>query len=950
MQQDDAERNLERETTFIKKVATGQMQAVEIEDVEELFRSIDPENTGSIHIEKLRKASEIRVHSEEFRRDLLCSLHTVDYDIITGHISPDQLMQALLLGTHEETRNAVHKLKGLPEGRWVFRETLVEHLKVREEANENCKALPLTLLFFCVFFYLVTRHLQIGMTYELTSAVGNDLNTAKLKKKHPDSLWSLVRANAGAARISFNNKVVGGVRISEIPEKGKPLGRLCMYGTLDFVGDMIMTGGANARSPEPLKACHTPPRSNSWVHWPLNREDGMLHFSGSNATNAKAVDDSQSRRLGQEEIVESYTEEDGSATLAKPAWINQKRRLQYQVLTFNPQLNHYTCMRVKFSVLKSGDVQIQQSIEALTAQPIWLNIREDIKLERTIVLAFDAIFFLIYIFNGCSELFEMCRICHYKGCKKGLKMYWSSFWNLVDWFNIFMVTFIVIVYFQFNYLLSGLNQLYAQLPELDEWHRYTPHALSAAVGGMTKYEMLLNDLAEQAEQTVLIYNDLKWYISLFTLSSGLKFLKAFRANPKLNVVTQTVVNASGDLAHFSLVVFALLMAFVLVAHILFGSQVNGFTTPMETLDTCFFIMLGYVFDDVSHAMFEVGSTLGIIWAWVFNITMILLILNMVLAIIFDVYADVKQGAEGAPSLLEQTLNMLKEAHQRAAREEEIRDELAQDEEIKRKLAEDLGGNDDVTPVTAPSGKMEKDVGAGLGLSLVKPVCKGDDEQEPDPEMRQGSKGSSHKVHDQKEPRLGNKEKGMRTKMFEAEAIVSQEARTTARMLREEVQDTFGFGWTESKVYDALTMMSLHDEDVVTMDSLMTALRVAEAERPFIGYVIEQAKEGGKQETEHTALKLSDAMRLIGRIDANVRGIVEEKNNERRQQEEQLALSDEDAAEKAKNISMVEENFSRIEDAVWGLSHKVTMMDDEGNPKFRGVSWPPPSPSKSLAWS
>eukprot|EP00746_Dinoflagellata_sp_MGD_P148102 gnl/MRDRNA2_/MRDRNA2_80364_c0_seq2.p1 gnl/MRDRNA2_/MRDRNA2_80364_c0~~gnl/MRDRNA2_/MRDRNA2_80364_c0_seq2.p1 ORF type:complete len:424 (+),score=70.85 gnl/MRDRNA2_/MRDRNA2_80364_c0_seq2:86-1357(+) len=383
-------------TTFGQKVSTGQHLAVTEEEVKEWFRRLDPEGNGnSVHRQQLFAVVPVEVPDETYQKDLLSALYISEYDIVTGRINVPQFMQALLLGSEDEANKVVTRLKGLPiDGKWVFRDTLVHHLKTREEATENCKSLPITLLFFCVFFYLVTVHLRIDLSYELTNAVGEGLDSQYLEKKYPTSLWSLVARNAGAARMAHKNQVIGGIRMSKAPEDGQPLGRLCQYNTMDFLGELITTLGKNAQEPEPLKVCHDPLPMTSWIHWPLDFEDGMTHFSG-----GKGKTD-MGRRMragggggGASQSVEAY--EVDLSSLQKPAWVDEVTRLQYQVLTFNPVLNHYTSVKYRFITLPEGRIKVKQNIEAITSQPIWLKVSEDVKLNRMIVLVFDSLFFAI---------------------------------------------------------------------------------------------------------------------------------------------------------------------------------------------------------------------------------------------------------------------------------------------------------------------------------------------------------------------------------------------------------------------------------------------------------------------------------------------------------------------------------------------------------------------------
>jgi hypothetical protein len=455
------------------------------------------------------------------------------------------------------------------------------------------------------------------------------------------------------------------------------------------------------------------------------------------------------------------------------------------------------------------------------------------------------------------------------------------------------------------------------------------------------------------------------------------------------------------LAHFALVTLSLLMAFVLVAHVLFGSQINGFNTPLEALDTVFLCILGYVFDDISADMFEVGSTLGIVWSVIFSIVMILLILNMVLTIIFDVYAEAKEEAANSPSLLHQTWCILKEKHEQAQRIREIEAELKEEEEIRREvmanrsvrgtLADDVEEPDvDVieepavidVEVLAEAEQSQADTGAGLApVSPVKTAWKGSDEheQEPDPERssrhnsktsadpaRKQSKGSEGKTAaDQSGRQSKGSEKpegshslvaSFRESVHHAEEAIQatahhaiEESMIVGRMIGDELQEGLHMKWSHSSLYDALSMQDLHEEEIVTMESLMHALGAHANEAPFMRYVIEQAQETSSSEHEAGCISLIDSIRLIGRVDANSRNLEEDARAAIRQL--QLAK----VQERKEKTFTTQEHFSRIEDAVCGLTHKISKLDssEEGTPLTQQAyaAWPPRAPATSImAWS
>merc|ERR1719217_1898245 len=117
------------------------------------------------------------------------------------------------------------------------------------------------------------------------------------------------------------------------------------------------------------------------------------------------------------------------------------------------------------------------------------------------------------------------------------------------------------------------------------------------------------------------------------------------------------------------------MAFVLVAYLLFGGRLQEFSSPNQALNTCFLFLLCFAFDGLSADMFEHGGNLGLIWSWLFNLVMMVLLLNMILAIIFDVYTEVKTAAGDAPSLIQQSKNMWQQNKETKKKQAEFSDQV-----------------------------------------------------------------------------------------------------------------------------------------------------------------------------------------------------------------------------------------------------------------------------------
>merc|ERR1719450_571521 len=127
-------------------------------------------------------------------------------------------------------------------------------------------------------------------------------------------------------------------------------------------------------------------------------------------------------------------------------------------------------------------------------------------------------------------------------------------------------------------------------------------------------------------------------ITNYMLIIMLRFFKAYRAQPRLAMVTSTLYSASSDLFHFLIVFITIFVSYALSGVLLFGRRLKSFSSPMYALTTCFNLVLGeFDWPDIAA---EHPST-AMIWFMSFMVLVFLVMTNMLLAIIMDVYTEVK---------------------------------------------------------------------------------------------------------------------------------------------------------------------------------------------------------------------------------------------------------------------------------------------------------------------
>jgi len=141
-----------------------------------------------------------------------------------------------------------------------------------------------------------------------------------------------------------------------------------------------------------------------------------------------------------------------------------------------------------------------------------------------------------------------------------------------------------------------------------------------------------------------------------------RLFKSFDAQPRLAVVTRTMVFAGSDLAHFFIVFLSVYSCMAVNSILLFGQHVEDFATWDRAFVSCFLLTFGsWEWEEMK----KVGILSAALWLWVFVLVISVLLLNMLLAILMDAYEMAKCGSTDARTLCAQTAEIIRS--QRAVR-------------------------------------------------------------------------------------------------------------------------------------------------------------------------------------------------------------------------------------------------------------------------------------------
>lgn len=210
---------------------------------------------------------------------------------------------------------------------------------------------------------------------------------------------------------------------------------------------------------------------------------------------------------------------------------------------------------------------------------------------------------------------------------KALLWEYLAFWNIIDWLSLSCAFAVLTTYIRMELEAGTASQVMS----------------SNVVSGGARQQLINSSSAifDAVESFVRAEGDFRLALLFFPLLVMLRLFKSFHAQPRLAVVTKTLTAASQDLLHFSIVMVSVYVCLAVAAVVLFGEDVEEFSTLDRAAMTCFRVLLGeYDWDQMA----SVGRVLAGIWLWFFVVIIDLLLLNMVLAILMDAYQVVKSKA------------------------------------------------------------------------------------------------------------------------------------------------------------------------------------------------------------------------------------------------------------------------------------------------------------------
>ncbi|KAH0510594.1 Polycystin-2 [Microtus ochrogaster] len=305
------------------------------------------------------------------------------------------------------------------------------------------------------------------------------------------------------------------------------------------------------------------------------------------------------------------------AGLRRNFWLDRGTRATFiDFSVYNANINLFCVVRLLVEFPATGGV-----VPSWQFQPVKLT--HYATAFDFFLAACEIIFCLFILYYVVEEILEI-RIHRLH--------YFRSFWNCLD--AVIVVLSIVAVVINI-YRMSNVEGLLRFLEDQNTFPNFEHVAY---------WQIQFNNIA--AVNVFLVW---------------IKLFKFISFNRTMSQLSTTMSRCAKDLFGFTIMFFIVFLAYAQLAYLVFGTQVDDFSTFQECIFTQFRIILG----DINFAEIEEANrVLGPLYFTTFVFFMFFILLNMFLAIINDTYSEVKSDLAQQKAEMELS-DLIRKGYQKA---------------------------------------------------------------------------------------------------------------------------------------------------------------------------------------------------------------------------------------------------------------------------------------------
>mmetsp|Transcript_5397 Transcript_5397/g.13058 ORF Transcript_5397/g.13058 Transcript_5397/m.13058 type:complete len:766 (+) Transcript_5397:143-2440(+) len=298
------------------------------------------------------------------------------------------------------------------------------------------------------------------------------------------------------------------------------------------------------------------------------------------------------------------------------------RKVEIAIPVYNAEFGLHTLMYINLFINRGGHIWKRQI--PLSTYALWF--------PEWYFYLIDSIWLLCILYIMCSEIIEIVQVIRRTNLM-GIISEYLGFWNAFDWLSIACSITIVSLFIVGMEESAFVNDAMEKLPPMTQMD--------------ATQQFLVSAYFEQLEDSVHFVHKLRLAMAAYPIIIVVRLFKAFKAQPRLALVTRTMTSAATDLIHFGIVFSSVFLAFAVAGVMLFGGEVLDFGTLDRAIIACFRVVHGdFQWDEISR----VGRAEAATWLILFIIIMVMMLVNMLIAIVLDHYTKCKEAAGKSETL------------------------------------------------------------------------------------------------------------------------------------------------------------------------------------------------------------------------------------------------------------------------------------------------------------
>jgi hypothetical protein len=366
---------------------------------------------------------------------------------------------------------------------------------------------------------------------------------------------------------------------------------------------------------------------------------GMGYIPNLNYPNAPTYSAMFSSALGQVESLKRLN------WLREHAWIDEQTQwLGIMAFVFNPDLGTYGHATINFYFGLGGEVFPIVEMQTFIAEPYQ---HKSIIAADVIYMSFVLVLFVRTTCNVCVRLFTM-------KVSAALKKPWL-------WVDLALVyggfVMLTMYAFGFVYLQDVKDKAVAE----SAWTLASGVTLDNLPNAMDpddpEYLKRLLALHKAGSDFASYLGFYRGIMSIYSIVCIIGFFQGFQMQPRLAMITNTLFYASIELTHHALIVFIFLLAFSASGTFLFGRRVFAYSSyDLALLSPAWTTLFG---DSDWEKRTEDNFWTAMAWLILFLFIMNLMLVNMFMAIVMDVYGQVKGQALARQPIWEQLADWIR---------------------------------------------------------------------------------------------------------------------------------------------------------------------------------------------------------------------------------------------------------------------------------------------------